>query len=469
MISRALALRGLLAGAALLAAARTPRALAQVADAFTLSVDAVDANGLPLDPMWGWQRTHAGDPPDPEVLCFASCSDFSCCSRDRVTFDVAVLPNDAICSLGAEHAIHGHANWRATTYTGRLDFQELSSDFDYNFTLVPPERRGLVKVDGVPLEAIGVEFDARETAFRFTTPWWLEFNAAVLARNGAAAAMLASVAGENGAVAGLLGLDCEHACATELHPAWGFLLHARDLPDDDTWALFGRATGNEGFCSHLQHAIGLGRLVLRIPWRAGATSVAVRDGPLGTQFRGDLPAPGSVVRITPVPGDAVYVTLPLASALPGFPPRVHGEVHLAWTPPIPSPPASSPPPDAPPAAEPPGPPEAEELLGEIYAGLPAAVRNSVQQAVGAIPAPDVIPIPFAVDGGPAPAPRRRPPRERSAPAREKLAQDVVQALALCDALGGALPGVATPCAALVPAQPDRDRDEDDRREDRDGR
>ncbi|MFL5261931.1 MAG: hypothetical protein ACJ79L_05950 [Anaeromyxobacteraceae bacterium] len=451
--------------ATLLAAALAahPRgAAAQPAPApFTLVVDAQDANALPLDPMWGWQQTHAGEPPDPDVLCFQSCDDFSCCSSDPVTFDVAVLPNDAICSLGAEHDIHGHANWRAATYRGRLDFTELSSDFDYNFTLVPRDRRGLVSADGAPIETIGVEFDGRETAFHFTTPWWLEWNAAVAAGGTAARDLIAALPGENGAVTGLLGLDCEHACATELHPAYGFVVHGRDLPDDDVWPLFARNWGNEGFCSHLQHELATSVVTVRIPWRQGATAVTVKGGPAGTQFRANLPAPGSTVRITAVPGDGVYVALPVRSALGLAPPRIHGEVHLSWNG------------GALAGAAPAGagaasgvraaalePPEAEELLGEVYDALPDAVRSAIFQALGSVPAPDIIPVPFvAAEAAAAPRPGRGgAPATRQRAAPEKEAQDVLQAMALCDALGGAVPGF--PAAFCAPVPPREERDDD---------
>jgi hypothetical protein len=421
-------------------------------------VDRLDPAGLALDPQWDWQRTHGGAPPDPEALCFASCADFSCCTTDRIGFDVAVPPNDFICSIGAEHAIHGHVNWRAATYGGRLDFTELSSDFDYNFTLVPPDRRGLVVADAVPLEAIGVEFDARETAFHFTTPWWLEFNAAAVA--GAARAMLQAIPGENGAVSGLLGLDCEHACATELHPAYAFVVHGRASPDDDVWPVFARNGGNEGFCSHEQHTLAVSALFARIPWRPGATAVAVVDGPGGTAFRANLPAPGATVRITAVRDDGVYVELPVASALDLVPPRIHGEVHLRWT--GGSLAAAAPASAAGTAAEL-GPPEAEELLAGVYEALPDAVRTAIRTAVAGAPAPDVVPVPFtATAAASAPRPRRGEPATRTALAREKLAADVLQVELLCPAFGGAIPLAPALCGPLAaPGEDERDVEDDD--------
>jgi hypothetical protein len=450
------------ASLAIAALAAHPRGVAaQAAPApFTLVVDAQDANALPLDPMWGWQLTHAGEPPDPDVLCFQSCDDFSCCSTDPVTFDVAVLPNDAICSLGAEHDVHGHANWRAATYRGRLDFTELSSDFDDNFTLVPREQRGLVSADGAPIEAIGIEFDARETTFHFTTPWWLEWNAAVAAGGTAARDMIAALPGENGAVTGLLGLDCEHACATELHPAYGFVVHGRDIPDDDVWPVFARNWGNEGFCSHLQHELATSLVTVRIPWRQGATAVTVKGGPAGTQFRANLPAFGSTVRITAVPGDGVYVALPVRSALGLAPPRIHGEVHLSWNAPAA---AGAAPARAASAIRAAAlePPEAEALLGQVYDALPDAVRSVIFQALGSVPAPDIVPVPFVADqGSAAPRPARGgAPATRQRAAPEKAAQDVLQAMALCDALGGAVPGFPAEFCAPVPPREDGDHDD----------
>ena len=72
-------------------------------------------------------------------------------------------------------------------------------------------------------------------------------------------------------VVGLAGLDCEHGCGTELHPVYGLAIRVNDDPSDDTWAIFVRNWGNEGYCSQEQHLLDTTRLAFMIsaPWREG--------------------------------------------------------------------------------------------------------------------------------------------------------------------------------------------------------
>jgi hypothetical protein len=65
------------------------------------------------------------------------------------------------------------------------------------------------------------------------------------------------VDGSYAIVTGLMGLDCEHSCSTELHPVWAMAVRVKSDPADVVWAIFVRNWGNEGFCSQDQHYLDL--------------------------------------------------------------------------------------------------------------------------------------------------------------------------------------------------------------------
>ena len=60
-----------------------------------------------------------------------------------------------------------------------------------------------------------------------------------------------------GVVYGLFGLDCEHDCRSEYHPAYAVAIQVDDTNSTDTWAIFARNWGDEGFCSHLDHQLDI--------------------------------------------------------------------------------------------------------------------------------------------------------------------------------------------------------------------
>jgi hypothetical protein len=133
-------------------------------------------------------------------------------------------------------------------------------------------------------------------------------------------------------VTGLLGLDCGHSsCSSELHPAYLMAVNMDNSnPANDTWAVFARNWGDEGYCSSNQHNLPVRDARLLIPWPAGATNVIV--GP-ETQFfvfsNSDSNAQVPNPQITFAVGQGVLIDFGLPDS--GAQMGVEGELHLQWT------------------------------------------------------------------------------------------------------------------------------------------
>jgi hypothetical protein len=288
-----------------------------------VSNGAVDANGFPLNPQWGVQQTEPGSLPDPVALCFdvPGWFDNPVCTVQRPTLDEPVGVKRAICRIGATTPVSGHVNWFAATYEGPLFWEgKFWSDQDVNVNLVPPDQRGLT-VAGP--EAIHTEFKAGETLNHFGTPWWKRLRRA--ANAGAVEKGRALVDGRPGILTGLANLDCEHDCHSELHPVWTFAIQAEASASAETWAVFARNWGNEGFCSSQQHHLETAahRVTVTVPWREGATGVRLERA---TTFYASVE--GVLAWWTAVPGERVSVTFQLPA--PAAQGRVHGELALRW-------------------------------------------------------------------------------------------------------------------------------------------
>jgi hypothetical protein len=314
---------------------------------FDLIWDSVDDNLIPLNPQWAFQVENPGSIPDPQQLCdgFPLVSPWDptkgitfgspACTTQSPSIDIATGWNGFWCGTGGEAGqLAGHVNWGPATYTGPITWEEKSNvgaDDDYNFRLTPPNQAGLVPASDGTLE---LEFDSDETIDYFTTPWWDSFHNAVDESKSAAGSM---VLNKYAIVVGLLGLDAEHSSHTEIHPVWGMAICVNQDPQDETWAIFARNFGNEGYCSQDQHYLDLlgNTIKFRLPWRRGATSVSVAGA---TVFRtNDTRVTGPGVQWAAGQGVVVSFTLPR----PEDKPRVHGELHLQWAgnlqPPVASP------------------------------------------------------------------------------------------------------------------------------------
>jgi hypothetical protein len=136
-------------------------------------------------------------------------------------------------------------------------------------------------------------------------------------------------------VTGLFGIDVEHNPHSELHPVWALAMRVKDDPSDETWAIYLRNWGNEGYCSSLTHRLYLveNRFTFRLPWRPNAGSVTVNDS--ATKFTTNDPQQVLGPSIATDVGHSVLVTFafppPEAGAL------LDGELHLQWSEAAPSP------------------------------------------------------------------------------------------------------------------------------------
>ena len=187
-----------------------------------------------------------------------------------------------------------------------------------------------------------VEFDSDDIIDNFETPWWSEFHNAV--DNGAASSMLKDT---ESIVTGMFGVDCEHDdCKSEVHPVFTLAAHVFDNPDNDTWAMFLRNTGDEGYCSSQLVKANFATYTFRLPWRTKEsipwTSVEVLWGPDNTDCTQSqepqakscfeqLEPPGGATgpTITYVTGKWVDVTFTFPG--PSDRPLIDGELHLRWS------------------------------------------------------------------------------------------------------------------------------------------
>jgi hypothetical protein len=410
---------------------------------FDLVASEVDDAGLPRNPRWQYQL-HEGKLPDPDVLCFSLPRNFSDprCTSEPVSYDVAVLPNVLICALGAKHPILGHVNWWAATYEGTVRWIDQSIDGDYNFSLTPHDQAGLVPNNR---GAFHVEFDADETTDHFQTPWWSAFRTEVESLHGRPADM---VRDREAVFTGLVGLDCEHECYTELHPVYVMALHAADDPEKDVWTFFARNWGNEGFCSHRNHILDATTLAVRLPWRPGATRVEVLNQPGDGLILANVPdVPEPRVTWKAQEGVVVEFSLPRASS-DGPRPRIHGQFHLRWTIPAPAPePRAMPKETAAQARQEEG--DAEDFVARLLP--PERKAAMAKKAPPDLDSHKPVPVTAKRVEEVSLLPRKKAvrPEERVVEDDRKLERDRERMRQLCETAGDRIPGI---CTALQPGR-----------------
>lgn len=287
-----------------------------------------DDNLIPLNPKWGLQVTANQLPTAPTFPLRDSQVDLGDppVTTQAPSPDTPTGFNAAVCYFGATGTLHGHLNWGPATYVGPISWSDHSSpgaDDDYNMSLIPPGAAGLVTQNHGILH---LEFDSDETIDHFGTPWWNAFHDAVDNDDAQAHQMVNSVFA---IVTGLFGIDVEHNPHSELHPVWALAMRVKDEPNDETWAIFLRNWGDEGYCSSLTHRLYLveNRFTFRLPWRPNATSVTVNDG--ATKWTTNDPQQVIGPSIATDVGHSVLVTFafppPEAGAL------LDGELHLQWS------------------------------------------------------------------------------------------------------------------------------------------
>jgi hypothetical protein len=152
---------------------------------------------------------------------------------------------------------------------------------------------------------------------------------------------------------GLFGVDAEHKGHSEVHPVYA-LAFRKDCAEShgkvtETWALFTRNTGNEGWCSRwneLHHLplVDNGSFVLQLPLDSSAQSIAYGSS--------ELYSNGKAARsgLISASGTTADVMISAAALTEGAPLRVHGLVTFSWTPETAGSPACVPAPEAPPHA-----------------------------------------------------------------------------------------------------------------------
>jgi len=326
---------------------------------FNLIIDTRDGAGFPLNPRWqanlAWKDSstrfvpdarYCLDHPFSDSLCVRSgtCSDLRC-TTDTIEFNLKGStgfggPSGAFCE---PNNLGGHVNWQAATYTGTLFWEGFSGsrpfegDADYNFQLQTNEGAGVDKGNWditdpkAKYGALGIEFASYETIDHFTTSWWRSFKNAVDHDNKHARGM---VQGLQAIATGTLGLDCEYVdCHAELHPVFALAMETKADLADNTWAFFVRNNGNEGSCSSHPETVSTSEFDFDIPWKAGATSVVA-----ATQAFKQLPTSSTAqLMVTPLPCEnKVRVQITGAPLVGTTNWMGDGELHLSWTPGVPS-------------------------------------------------------------------------------------------------------------------------------------
>lgn len=235
---------------------------------FSVTWNASDPNGMPLNPKWAAQRDDNQLPPVPNDEGKNKCvrrPDSNDCTAQVPTLDKPpVIGWGLLCSLVPESQIHGHVDWLPATYTGYLRWIHIAADSDYNFSLFREEDdNGLTQNNQMynGKRFIEVEFDSREISNRFSTSTWRNFTVAAGSSDlDDMSQWLNPKSPEtppNTVITGLFNLDCEHDCRSEMHPVYALAIETNDTRDDDTWAIFVRNWGDGGSCSRYNHQLEL--------------------------------------------------------------------------------------------------------------------------------------------------------------------------------------------------------------------
>ena len=302
-----------------------PQASAIVHAPLDLVWTTADPNGVPSDPQWWWQVVHPGTVPDVLQQC-GGIPDSPACTTQKTTLDLATGQNRFICSLDLGTRIPGHVNWFPVTVTEALRWSDFAPDLDYNFATSPNDQEALTVAN---YGALGEEFDSRETIDHFRSRWWVALRQAVDSRD--ANAINALLNGQNNnqpprtILLGLFGLDCPHACKSELHPLFVMAIEVNADPTDDTWMMFVRNWGDEGLCSHLQHFADFpsNQVRLLLP-RPGAKHLLVTHQ--SRFFTNNVSSQWPIVDVVKGQGALAVFQLPPPEQR-GF---IEGELHLRW-------------------------------------------------------------------------------------------------------------------------------------------
>ena len=261
-----------------------------------------DPNGAALNPDWA-EHVRNGIFPlgDKNNACFENPALAQCTSQPTLV-DEARVPKLGVCFFGCVDCIHGHVNWRPATFTGKIGWLNFADDWDFNFQLLREDQAGIaanneeVITGNQSAHIMELEFDSDETVANFTTDWWsslyrkardLNFDAIEHQFNPSC-----PTAWPQGVVYGDFGLDCEHGCRSEIHPVYAVALEADPSADQNTWAIFARNWGDEGFCSHLNHTLDSDSIRILLPRNTtGTPEVLTTAGTTEFASSGSIPFP----------------------------------------------------------------------------------------------------------------------------------------------------------------------------------
>jgi hypothetical protein len=240
----------------------------------------LDANGLALNPEWGWQVTGGS-------INSAGNYNSAClpgCSSQHPSFDQAELSwgnllnhiFGNVCNFDTGPS--GHRNWFDATYVGKVFWVTHSGgafgDDDYNMRILThtfhanPAGTTLGNQQNGDEINIGMEYDSDETIDNFDqSPFWKSFHNMVDNQGDGPTGQF--VNGHDAVVVGLMGFDEMHGGYTELHPVHVLAIREsapdRVDPAHDRWFFFARNWGDEGECSHLQHYLMDTQLAIQVP------------------------------------------------------------------------------------------------------------------------------------------------------------------------------------------------------------
>ncbi|HKV77603.1 MAG TPA: hypothetical protein VJP02_05670 [Candidatus Sulfotelmatobacter sp.] len=229
---------------------------------FDLSSKALDPNGFLLNPYWYYQLSNPGKTPDPSSLCNGGLPNSSDCTSQQTSENLPIFPKVMICMWELTSPLIGHINWTPATYTGGIIWRERTPDQDLNWATRPENNNGLTQGSMTSERGyLGLEFDSRETVRNLhTQPWQDIWN---LIQKSSAADKINEILRQKtvdhelpyAVMTGLMGVDCEHDCHTELHPVYVLALQLDPSARDNVWAVVVRNWGNEGFCAHGQQEL----------------------------------------------------------------------------------------------------------------------------------------------------------------------------------------------------------------------
>ena len=294
---------------------------------FDLSSPDRDANGAPDNPRWTPQVQSQNLPPMSGSDCAKKGQPYQTICTDQSKFvveDRGTGITGTLCSLfGDRSSINGHADWAVASAQGTVGWLNFADDGDYNLLLLPDHGYGLTlnnnSLSSEGVRYIEVEFDSREFDKRFRTQWWQDF--ARLAAEGASSGDYSGIvnhlhAGSGlpyGVVYGIFGIDCEHGCRSEFHPAYAVAIQLDESKQSNIWAIFARNWGDEGFCSHLDHELDLTSTAqaihLVLPYTSpAAPTVKTQDVASSISMTSQCPT----YRFLPDRGEEVTIPLPAA-------------------------------------------------------------------------------------------------------------------------------------------------------------